>query len=211
MFKPPLNIIMFSMSGAGKTFLTLDMIEKREKLFTEKFVEIYYVYSIYNPRFEKIKNVKFLKDEIPNLPSDGQHRLLVCDDVILNNVILDKLMYIFMVAGNNKKITTCLLLQDIHMNRKMRSISLNAHVFIIFKHMRDSSSINSLFSQMYLPTAYLKKAYKLATEETRGYLVINLSTNINNLLRVSSNICDKNPRIFVETELQTPYKILFYE
>jgi hypothetical protein len=211
MFKPPLNIITFSMSGAGKTYLTLDMIENRERLFTEKFVEIYYVYSIYNPRFDNFKDVKFLKDKIPDIPNDGRHRLLICDDVILNKDVLDKLIYIFMVAGNNKKITTCLLLQDIHMNRKMRSISLNAHVFIIFKHMRDSSSINSLFSQMYLPTPFLKTAYKQATEDPRGYLVINLSANINNLLRVSTYICKKYPKIFTERELQTPFKVAIYE
>lgn len=202
---------MFAMSGTGKTHLMLDLIKKKEEIFSENFVDIYYVYNIYNPSFDHFQNVKFIKDKIPDIPSDGQHRLLVCDDIILNNKLLNQLMHIFMVAGNNKKITTCLLLQDLYMNRKMRSISLNAHVFFIFKHMRDSTSINTLFSQVHISTDFLKESYIIATEKTRGYLMINLSANSNDLLRVCTDITKKYPKYFIETELKTPYKIKFYE
>lgn len=210
MFRVPLNMIFYSQSSGGKTTLMLDMI-KKPKLFDKKFEEIIYVYSIYNARFKDFPEVTFIKDKIPEFKNDGKHRLLVCDDVITKKDLMDRLVHIFMIEAHHKLITCCLMLQNLHFNKSMRSISLNCHVFVIFAHLRDKLTINSLFSQIALPTKFLKRAYKRATQRSYGYLVINLIGGMSNELRVSTNICDKFALFLVEKELETPFLVKFNE
>lgn len=186
----------------------LDMI-KTPQLFDQKFDEILYVYSVYNPRFKEFPAVKFIKDSIPDFKNDGKHKLLVCDDVITNKEIMKRLVHIFMIEGHNKRVTSILLLQNLHFNKSMRSISLNCHAFVIFSHLRDNTTINSLFSQIALPTQLLKMAYKRATRHSYGYLVVNLISGMSDELRIATNICDKFPKFFVESELETPFKVSF--
>lgn len=198
------------MSSGGKTKLVLDML-KKPQLFDKKFDEIIFVYSIYNPRFKEFPEVTFLKDTIPDFKNDSKYKLLVCDDVITNKEIMKRLVHIFMIEGHNKRITTILLLQNLHFDKLMRSISLNCHVFVIFSHMRDNKTINSLFSQIALPSQLLKAAYKKATRHSYGYLVVNLISGMSDELRIATDICEKFPRFFVASELDTPYKVSFNE
>jgi hypothetical protein len=210
MFRVPFNMIFYSQSSGGKTSLMLDMINK-PKLFDKPFDEIIYVYSIFNPRFKDYPQVKFVKNQIPEFKNDGKQKLLVCDDVITNKEIMNRLVHMFMIEAHHKSITCALLLQNLHFNKAMRSISLNCHVFVIFSHLRDNVTINTLFSQIALPTRFLKAAYKRATRRSYGYLVVNLIGGMSEELRVSTNICNKFIRFFVEKELDTPFPVTFNE
>jgi hypothetical protein len=203
-------MIFYSQSSGGKTSLMLDMISK-PSLFDKPFDDIIYVYSIFNERFKDFPHVKFIKNEIPDFKNDGKQKLLVCDDVITNKSIMNRLVHMFMIEGHHKSITCCLMLQNLHFNKSMRSISLNCHVFIIFSHLRDNVTINTLFSQIALPTRFLKAAYKRATRRSYGYLVVNLIGGMSEELRVSTNICSKFPRVFVNKELDTPFKVKLNE
>lgn len=174
-----------------------------------EFDEIFYVYSIFNPRFNEFPNVKFIKDEIPVLNNDKKKKLLVCDDLLINAEAVNRLTSIFLVDGHNTSTSCLFLLQDLHMNRKIRSLSLNTHIFILFAHLRDNLAINNLFRQMALPTNFLQQAYKTATKGKYSYLCINLQAGISDELRVSSDILSKHPIFYTDEELVVPYKVSF--
>lgn len=175
--------------------------------FDVTFDDIFYVYTMYNSRFEEFPNVNFIKDEIPVLNNDKRKKLLICDDLLTNTEAVTRLTSIFLVEAHNSSTSAMFLIQDMHMNRKIRSLSLNTHIFILFAHLRDKLAINNLFRQMALPTSLLQDAYKLATRGNYTYLCINLQPGISDELRVSTNILDKHPKFFTEQELVVPFKV----
>jgi hypothetical protein len=207
MWRHPCNILLYSQSNSGKTFLTLDIL--KSSVFDVKFDEIFYVYSIFNPRFNEFPNVRFIKDEIPVLNNDKRKKLLICDDLLINADAVNRLTSIFLVDGHNTSTSCMFLLQDLHMNRKIRSLSLNTHIFIIFSHLRDNLAINNLFRQMALSTSLLQQAYKKATRGKYSYLCINLQAGISDELRVSSDILNKHPSFYTDRELQVPFSVSF--
>lgn len=206
MFRTPLNIILYSQTSGGKTTLALDIINN-QKLFDRKFDQIIYVYSMYNARFKDFPNVKFIKEEIPDLKSDGKNKLLVCDDLMINKSAMDKLISIFLVQGHHTSTTVMLCLQALTGDKRLRTLSINTHVFFLFAHLRDTLSIKNLFSQTGLTTAYLKKAYKLATKKKFSYLGLDLQPGTNDHLRVFSDILSAHPRYYLEKEIETPYEL----
>ncbi|CAF4043646.1 unnamed protein product [Rotaria magnacalcarata] len=76
-------------SGAGKTYLMLQMIRNREKLFDKPINKIVYCYSVFQPIFNDFPEVTFHEGLIKNVEeifpaSDGDmHHILVLDDQIM--------------------------------------------------------------------------------------------------------------------------------
>lgn len=199
--------MLYSQSNSGKSYLALDIL--KSSIFDVEFDEIFYVYTIYNARFKEFPNVTFIKDEIPVLNNDQRKKLLICDDLLINAEAVNRLMSIFVVDAHNTSTTCLVLLQDMHMNRKIRTLSLNTHIFIIFAHLRDHLAISNLFRQMALPTSLLQESYKMATKRKYSYLCINLQAGISDELRVSTDILSEHPRFFTDRELEVPYAVSF--
>jgi hypothetical protein len=201
----PFNGIFYSASNNGKTSLAIDLI-KNQSIFDKKFDEIYYVYTRFNPRFRELPNVKFTT-EIPELKADGKNKLLVCDDILVDKTLMEKLVSIFLVDAHHTSTSCWILIQSLTGDKHLRTLSINTHVFFIFRHLRDTLSINRLFTQIGMDTRYLKAAYKAATKEKYTYLCINLQQGVNNALRLSSNILSKHPKIFLPKAVETPYAV----
>jgi hypothetical protein len=153
--------------------------------------------------------VRFIKDEIPVLNNDKRKKLLICDDLLINPEAINRLTSIFLVDGHNTSTSCMFLLQDLHMNRKIRSLSLNTHIFIIFAHLRDTLAINNLFRQMALSTSLLQQAYKNATRAKYSYLCINLQAGMSDELRVSTDILNKYPVFYTDKQLELPFNVSF--
>jgi len=210
MFRTPLNILLYSQTSGGKTTLALDLIS-RPQLFDKRIDEITYVYSMYNPRFKLFPHVKFVKQEIPELKADGKTKILICDDLLINRSAMDKLITIFLVSAHHSNTTVIINVQQLTGDKRLRTLSINTHVFFLFSHLRDTLSINTLFSQTGLSTDFLKKAYKLATKKKYSYLGLDLQSGTSESLRVFSNVLNENPSYFLDRELETPYAVSFNE
>jgi hypothetical protein len=208
MWRHPCNILLYAQSNSGKSYLALDIL-KSTSIFDVKFDEVTYVYSIFNPRFNEFPNINFIKDDIPVLNNDKRKKLLICDDLLINPEAINRLTQIFLVDGHNTSTSCMFLLQDLHMNRKIRSLSLNTHIFIIFSHLRDKLAINNLFRQMALSSSLLQQAYKHVTKTKYGYLCINLQPGISDELRVSSDLTKKYPTFFTDKQLEVPFHVSF--
>ena len=69
-----------------------------------------------------------------------------------------------------------------------RTISLNAHYLVLFKNPRDKSQVEILGRQLSMP--HLTSAYHEATRVAHGYLMVNLSPQIPDELRLRSQLFD---------------------
>lgn len=205
----PFNAIFYSASNNGKTTLALELI-KNQSIFDKKFDEIYYVYKRFDPRFKELPYVKFIT-EIPELRADGKNKLLVCDDILVEKALMEKLVNVFLVDGHFTSTSCWILIQSLTGEKNLRTLSINTHVFFIFRHLRDTLSINRLFAQIGIDTQYLKAAYKESTRGKYTYLCINLQQGLSNSLRLSTNILSKHPKIFLPKAVETPYAVTLDE
>jgi hypothetical protein len=67
-----------------------------------------------------------------------------------------------------------------------RTISLNAHYLVLFKNPRDKSQIGVLSRQLQMP--HLLPAYEEATGKPHGYLLVDLSPQTPEELRLRSQL-----------------------
>jgi len=71
----------------------------------------------------------------------------------------------------------------------MRTISLNAQYIVLFKNPRDNSQFEHLARQLYPHTSRLAvEAYKNATTEPYGYLLVKLRSEQDEDLRLRTHI-----------------------
>ena len=82
-----------------------------------------------------------------------------------------------------------------HQSKWSRTIDLNTTHIILFKLLRDIQQIEYLGKQLYC-LQLMKEAYKLATAEPFGHLMINLDPKTSQGLRFSSQLMGPDPSIF---------------
>ena len=78
-------------------------------------------------------------------------------------------------------------------------MSLNSDYFVIFKNVRDASTITTIAKQMKL-TTFLPRAYKQATAEAYSYLFCDLRSDTNEKLRFRGDIFAQYPVVYVPDE-----------
>ena len=73
--------------------------------------------------------------------------------------------------------------------KQFRTISLNAHQFIIFKNQRDELQVKTFARQVFPDnTKFFMSAYKKATDANFGYLFVDLSPHSDSLYRLRTKI-----------------------
>jgi hypothetical protein len=68
-------------------------------------------------------------------------------------------------------------------------MSLNAHYIVLIKNPRDANQVATLARQMYpINSKFMLEAYKIATEKSYGYLLIDLKPDTDEKFRLRTNI-----------------------
>lgn len=129
---------------------------------------------------------------LPRITDLEQHQnsLIVLDDLMTDVANSPEIAELFTRGVHHKKLSVLLLVQNVfYQGKKAREISLNCNYITLFKNPRDSSQINQLARQVF-PNKhrFLQGAYKQATERPHGYLLIDLTQNTPDELRVMTNI-----------------------
>lgn len=209
----PCSVVIFSPSGGGKTTLILRLIREREKFFDTEMDEILYFYNIWSDAFSTEKHIKFIKDDQITIPTDGKKRIVVVDDLVQSKQAQDKLVSLFLVESHHLSCSVLYSSQLVFYNPKLRAVSVNAKVFVLFGSPRNFLSIATLFGQMIYDTKFLKAIYKHATTEQHGYLVINLQKCISEELRFCGEIFKRYPRFYLPSDFAKtlPLKVSFNE
>ena len=192
-FNSPSTIIISGPTALGKsTFLF--RIMKEPHIFNQKFEKIIYFYSVWQSLFEGYDNEKVIfKKGIPNeedidVFADGNHNLLIIDDLQISALNNHFIANIFSRESHHRNMTVFLILQKFfHQGKYARDISLNAHYIILFKNPRDTNQVKILAKQLGLGNRLIE-AYKDSTAQPYGYLLIDLSPYSQDAFMLRSNI-----------------------
>ena len=161
---------------------------------------IIYCYNVYQkPLFDEMKkeirNIEFYeglpdRERLSEWNRMNSHlKLIILDDLqkaSASNDIVD----LFCVLSSHMNYTVFFLVQNVFGDsKKLRTISLNAHYFLIFKNQRHQAQVQTLLSQI-LPgeSTFFMDAYKKAVSRPYGYLLVDIHPRGNTSYILRTNI-----------------------
>ena len=203
-FRSPASFIFYGSSGCGKTTKLVEMISKLPDIFDEVPQKIVMIYSLWQPLYDSIKELRPDTIFLPNIPSDFEdyfdpsyHSLAIIDDQ-MSTLATDKskakkITDLFCKTSHHLRVSCFLLLQSIFPKEPcFRIMSTNAQNLIIFKNMRDSNSFRVLARQITpLRWKRLVRAFEDCTKTPYNPLIISLHPETRESLRFRNGL-DQN-------------------
>ena len=193
-------------SGCGKTQLVAELLVKHRQIFRPNFDCITYIYQHWQPVYKKLESemnseeINFLNGldwKKLEIMSNFKRHLLVFDDVI--DKIANSLEFLnLVVSGRHKNQHVIFLKHNLYQKSpNSKTIDLNLTHLLLLKSPRDIVQIDCLGRQLG-DRGLLLSAYRSATEEPYGHLLIDLDPRCDENLRLVSNICsaDNLPPLF---------------
>ena len=184
-------------SDCGKTELLLRILKCSS--FYPRFEKIYYFYKEFQPLFKDMQRVipgiEFLKYSSFDITKNLSHCLLIyddsCEEIFNYNEFVKRA-----TSGRHRKLNVIYVKHNLfHQSKWSRTVDLNTAHIILFKSLRDIQQIKYLGKQLNC-LQLIKEAYKLATAEPFGHLIIGLDPKTSQGLRFASHIIGPNPSIF---------------
>ena len=212
-FKTPFRSFLCGPSMSGKTTLLAKIIQNCDKMFLEKPKKIYYCYSIWQESYDKIKAIdttipiQFIRglDVFNSIESNSW---LIIDDLAESiEQFSHEMLQLFTVRSHHEHISVTLVLHNLfHQSKCMRTLALNCTVYIIYRVVRDSSSLITLNKQIY-PGApkFLLSAYTQATSKPYGYILLDLNQSTPEDLRVVTDIFDNEITVYLPVNSRKSY------
>lgn len=145
---------------------------------------------------EEVKNIYFYpgladRDKLSDWNKIKGCKIIIIDDLLQKASASDDIVELFCVLSSHMNYMVFFLIQNVFGDSKrLRTISLNAHYFIIFKNRRDQNQVQALGKQL-LPgqPSYFLEAYKKAvSSHPFAYLLIDISPRSNPLYMLRTNI-----------------------
>ena len=162
----PFSLILAGNSQSGKTTFVFELIDNINKIVTTPPDEIYYLFSVDQPIYEKYKHkINFTKDiEILNIiPEDNTSILIVIDDLGDELIKSAALMGIFTKHCHHRRISVILILQNLFIQSpNYVTLRQNACYFGFADLGMNLTGLNIFASRLggKEMAEYLKKAYK---------------------------------------------------
>jgi hypothetical protein len=174
-------------TGCGKSVFTFKLISEAQELITPPPQKIIYCYGEYQPMFANYPQVVFHEGLPDNSEFDGKLRtLLILDDLM--SEAGDGVSNIFTKISRHRNVSVIFLTQNLFF-KSQRTMNLNTQYLVLFKNPRDALQVATLGRQMYPGNAkFLIEAFKMATEQPYGYLLIDLRAETLEKYRLRSNI-----------------------
>lgn len=203
-------ILMSGPTMSGKTRLTFKILQNARGMFQIPPTQMIIAYGHHQPLFEEMEqSIENLilhhglptREDLDHWSESSKHTLLVIDDLINKVVDSEDALFLFCVAAHHKNITVILLTQNLYMPGKYaRTISLNCQYIIMFRNIRDARQISNFGSQVYPgKSKFFNAAHNLATSVPYGYLVVDLTSSVDENYRLRTNVLpNEDIRVFVE-------------
>lgn len=204
----PICGIVCGPSMVGKTRLTIDIINnnvydifiKRVRWFSEasSAPERSAITDAIHVEFIHKLPEQFLNDT-------GEPLLIIIDDFMDLSMKSEAVSKLFTKDSHHQNISVILLTQNIYNPGKYsRNISLNSSFYILFRNIRDQTQINRFLQQVCGSNAKaIQKVFKDAVHnKPHSYLFIDFSQRGHNLLRLRTNILEKEAvSVYCPTDL----------
>lgn len=194
-------------AGSGKTRLIGRMIFNQEKIFKPTFDRILYFYKHYQEPYGNIKtaclsknvDIEFIQglewDAVEHSEALKKRTLVVVDD-LYEDAAQSKEFLDLVIAGRHRNIHLMVLRHNLFQQSKnSKTIDLNVTQIVLFHSPRDLEQIGILGRQLG-ERSTLMKAYKRATQEAFGHLMIDLDVRSSRSLRYSSRCSGDEPSQF---------------
>ncbi|MES9903033.1 MAG: hypothetical protein ABW168_10155 [Sedimenticola sp.] len=131
-----------------------------------------------------IKNIQFFegtpdRSDLESWRSSGEHCVVILDDLMAKCSASQDISELFTTFSHHMDISVIFIVQNLFSaGKQFRTISLNAHYFVLFKNKRDELQVQT-FARQICPgnVKYFMSAYKLATSPIHGSLLVDLSPN----------------------------------
>ena len=197
--KHPFTCTVAGPTWSGKTQFVFRLIRNAERLIDPSPESIVYCYGGFQPIFAEYPNVEF-HEGLPEVSRfDGRKRVLLIIDDLMNEAD-QNICNLFTKLSHHRNVSVVFVTQNLfHRNRYVRTMNLNTHYIVMFKNPRDAGQVATLARQMYPGNSkFVVEAYKDATEEPYGYLLIDLRPETHENFRIRT-------KIFLDDDRQYAY------
>ncbi|QKS69574.1 FtsK-like protein [Drosophila-associated adintovirus 2] len=188
-FNHPFTMLICGPSGSGKTTFLENLLKNKNVLINKDIRRIIWCYAEEHakPRFTGLEYHKGVPDEIENELNEPV--LIVLDDLMMG-AFNKSVCELFTKGSHHRNLSVIVVTQNIfHKASHTRDISLNTKYIVVFKNPRDKLQFHCLARQIYPENpSELMRIYKEVTEQPHGYLLIDLTQRIHDLLRFRTNI-----------------------
>jgi hypothetical protein len=183
---------------SGKTWFVFRLIKHVESMITPPPEKIVYCYGEFQSKFAEYPTVEF-QEGLPSVDQfDGRQRVLLIIDDLMNEAD-QNVCNLFTKLSHHRNVSVVFITQNLfHKNKFVRTMNLNTHYIVLFKNPRDVSQVAILAWQMYPgKSQFVVEAYKDATKEPHGYLLIDLRPDTDDRYRIRTKIFPDDPRQYV--------------
>ena len=190
----PFNAIVCGNSQSGKTYWTRQLLNNLH-LLDKPVAEVIWCHGIATTTMPETGVVKIAGlpdlDQLERIASDGKHRLLILDDVLIetmeNKNFLPKL---FTRVSHHLNMSVIVLTQSLFDVSRICRIS--AHYTVLFRNLSDQLNVSNWGRQVFpKQMSYFMAAFNDATERNFGWLMVcNHPRETNPNYRLVSGIFD---------------------
>ena len=194
-FIHPSTILISGPTQSGKTHFVTEVISN--KLIQPFPNRIIWLYKEWQDTYERLKAIvpeivfhRGIQEELLESITPTETNLVVIDDLMGQAAESKKITELFTQESHHRNLTVILIVQNLfYRGKEMRTISLNAHYFVLYKNPRDKTHIRFLAQQIYPENwKFLVNVFTHATREPHSYLIINLHPETAEQFRLASNI-----------------------
>ena len=199
-FESPCNVIVSGMTGSGKTCFVNQLLKHANGVFKHRPTSIFYCQGVWQGLYDEMKasipSIQFVE----GLPSkemmeswawkEPGHKVLVIDDQLRQAAKSDDIVDLFTKFSHHLNFSVFFIVQNLFSGGKQfRTIALNAHYLCLFRNNRDEMQVQMLGRQI-MPgkTSFFLDAYRKATSQSYGYLLIDVSPHSNPQYKLRTNI-----------------------
>lgn len=177
-WKHPFTSMVCGPTGCGKTVFVKKFLLHIAQMCDTEIERVFFYYSEWQSGYREYGGGIEFREGLPcsrDYADDPRAKLIIIDDLMREasgNVVVD----LFTKGSHHRNLSVIYITQNIfHQGRGQRDISLNASYIVIFKNPRDRAQIQHLSRQICPQNPkFLQEAYRDATAQPHGYLLLDL-------------------------------------
>lgn len=196
--KHPFSCTVAGPTCSGKTQFVFRLIKHANQIIDPSPEKIVYCYGEFQSSFSEFPDVEF-HEGLPDVGRfDRRYRVLLILDDLMNEAD-QNVCNLFTKLSHHRNVSVVFITQNLfHRNRYVRTMNLNTHYMVLFKNPRDANQVATLARQMYPEKSkFVLEAFKDATKEPYGYLLIDLKPETDEQYRIRANIFPDDDRQYV--------------